>query len=185
MDKQQLIEGCCKQDFRCQKALYDWLHPQMLGVCLRYAVDRDQAQDMLQDGFIKVFRKIETYNGAGPIEGWVRKVVVNTALETLRKQKKEQFNTFEDESLMIVDHRANAQEEMQANDILKTIQSLPSGYRVVFNLYAIEGYSHEEIAKQLGISVNTSYSQYHRAKSLLRRLIETEKKRPLKPRSNG
>lgn len=180
MDKQQLIEGCCKQNLRCQKALYDLLHPQMLGVCLRYAIDRDQAQDMLQEGFIKVFKKIETYNGAGSIQGWVRKVVVNTALEILRKQKKEQFTTFEDESLMIVDNRANAQEEMQAADILRKIQSLPAGYRVVFNLFAIEGYSHEEIAKQLEISLNTSYSKYHRAKSLLRRMIETEIKTTIK-----
>lgn len=183
MDNQQLIIGCCNQDLRCQKALYDWLHPQMLGICLRYASDRDQAQDILQEGFIKVFKKIDTYKGEGSFEGWVRRVVVNSALEILRKQKKELATTFVEESLMIVDHRANAQEELQAADILKTIQSLPTAYRMVFNLFAIEGYTHKEIAGQLGISVNTSYSQYHRAKTLLRRLIETEKKMNVKAAS--
>ena len=93
MDKQQLIEGCCKQDIRSQKALYDWLHPQMLGVCMRYASDRDQAQDMLQEGFIKVYNKIDTYKVVGAFEGWVRRVVVNSALEFLRSQKK-QFECF-------------------------------------------------------------------------------------------
>jgi RNA polymerase sigma factor (sigma-70 family) len=180
MDKQQLIEGCCKQDIRSQKALYDWLHPQMLGVCMRYASDRDQAQDMLQEGFIKVYNKIDTYKGVGAFEGWVRRVVVNSALEFLRSQKNNSNVSFEDESIMVVDHRANAQDELQAQDILKTIQSLPTGYRMVFNLFAIEGYSHEEIAKELGISVNTSYSQYHRAKALLQKIIESEKKTVVK-----
>lgn len=180
MDKRHLIEGCCKKDIRCQKALYDWLHPQMLGVCMRYASDRDQAQDMLQEGFIRVFRKIETYNNQGSFEGWVRKVIVNTALQVLRKEKKAEVSSLDDDSLMVVDYRANAQEQLQAADVLKTIQNLPRGYRMVFNLFAIEGYSHEEIASQLDISVNTSYSQYHRAKALLRKLIDSEKKTSVK-----
>jgi RNA polymerase sigma-70 factor (ECF subfamily) len=127
MDKQQLIEGCCKRDIRSQKALYDWLHPQMLGVCLRYASDRDQAQDMLQEGFIKVFNKIDTYKGVGAFEGWVRRVVVNSALEFLRSQKNNSNVSFEDESIMMVDHRANAQDELQAQDNPKPTNWIPNG----------------------------------------------------------
>lgn len=176
MNEQQLIKGCCENDIRCQKALYDKLHPKMLGICMRYAENRDEAQDMLQEGFIKVFKGIKTYKGEGSFVGWVRRIIVNTALEEIRRKKNNLKTLFEDESLMLVDYRESAEEQLQADDILKTIQSLPAGYRMVFNLFAIEGYSHDEIAQKLDISVNTSYSQYHRAKMLLQKLILREKK---------
>jgi RNA polymerase sigma factor (sigma-70 family) len=180
MDEDQLIAGCKESELRCQKALYERLHPKMLGVCLRYAIDRDQAQDMLQDGFIKVFMKIKDFNSKGSFEGWVRKIMVNTALEHLRKAKGRETVSFENESVLVVEKSPSAQDQLEAQDVLSIIQQLPMGYRTVFNLFAIEGYSHEEIAKELNISVNTSYSQYHRAKSMLQRMLGSEKKTPIK-----
>lgn len=175
MNDHQLIEGCKDGDPRAQRKLYELHHPKMLGVCIRYAPNRDEAQDILQEAFIKVFKSIKSFKGKGSLEGWIRKVVVNTALEHYRKNKQQRMETdIEHESLMVVS-RDNAQDELQMEDLLQFIQNLPSGYRMVFNLFAIEGYSHEEIAKQLKISINTSYSQYHRARALLQKVLLSEK----------
>lgn len=180
MNDQQLIAGCKKGDGRCQRALYQLYHPKMLGVCIRYASNRDDAQDVLQEAFIKIFKNIEGFKGSGSLEGWIRRIVVNTALEHYRRQKKQRMETeIEHESLMVV-ARSSADDDVQLEDLLQFIQRLPSGYRMVFNLFAIEGYSHEEIAEQLGISVNTSYSQYHRARTLLQKTLLAEKKGTVK-----
>lgn len=174
MITEQLITGCKKQELKSQKALYDLLHPQMFGVCLRYAKNRDEAQDVLQEGFVKMFQKIDSYRGDGSFAGWVKRIMVNTALEHYRKKKAEGIEVpIEHESLMVVSEN-NVMNDMRAQDILRVVQKLPAGYRLVFNLFAIEGYSHKEIAAQLGVSENTSYSQYHRARALLRKLLETE-----------
>lgn len=181
MDERQLIKGCLNKELRSQKALYDAMHPKMLGVCMRYARDRDEAQDMLQEGFIKVFQNIASFKGEGSFEGWIRRIMVNASLEHLRREKKNRGEAaFERESLMVVDKNESAQDAMQAEDVLKYIQQLSPGYRMVFNLFAIEGYSHDEIATKLQISVNTSYSQYHRAKAILQRLLSNEKKTSIK-----
>ncbi len=178
MDIEQLISGCREQDLRSQKALYDLLHPQMFGVCLRYARDRDQAQDLLQEGFVKVFQKIDSFKGTGSFIGWVKRIMVNTALEHFRKQKAGAEEVeLEHESMMVVADD-NVVSDMSAKDILRLVQQLPSGYRMVFNLFAIEGYSHQEIADQLNISANTSYSQYHRARAMLKKMLSTEKQTP-------
>ena len=172
----QLIAGCKKRDERSQKALYDLLHPQMLGVCLRYARDREEAQDILQEGFIRVFQKIDSFTATGSFIGWVKKVMVNTALEHYRRNRsKAEEVPLKHESLMVVAGE-DVLEDLKARDILSLVQQLPTGYRMVFNLFAIEGYSHEEISKQLNISVNTSYSQYHRARALLQKMLAPEKK---------
>lgn len=176
VSEDQLLTGCKKGNVLCQKRLYDLYHPQMLGICIRYAQNRDEAQDILQEGFIKVFTRIGTFKGQGSLAGWIRKVIVNTALEHYRKNKKLRHEAeMENEPLMMVT-KTNALDELQAADILAFIHRLPAGYRMVFNLFAIEGYSHEEIARQLDISVNTSYSQYHRAKALLQKALLDEKK---------
>jgi RNA polymerase sigma-70 factor (ECF subfamily) len=130
-----------------------------------------EAQDILQDGFIQVFKKINTFKGAGSLEGWIRKIMVNTALQYLRKNQKLAYQESIDELEQQIGNEEFVLDSLAAKDILRFINELPAGYRTVFNLYAIEGYSHNEIAKTLNISVNTSFSQFSRAKALLKKLI--------------
>lgn len=154
--------------------LYERFQAKMLGVCLRYFPNRDDAQDILQDGFIKVFRSIDSFEEKGSLEGWIRRIMVNTALEQIRKNaSKGQKVDFERETLMMAVQQ-DAIEELSAADIHRFIAALPTGYRIIFNLFAIEGYNHNEIAEQLGISVNTSYSQYHRARALLQKMLKNQ-----------
>jgi RNA polymerase sigma factor (sigma-70 family) len=171
MSDEQLVNGCKAEDAFYQKCLYERFQAKMLGICIRYMKNRTEAQDVLQDGFIQVFRKLSTYKGKGSLEGWIRKIMVNTALQTLRKNQKLAYQ----ESIDVLEEQIGNQEfildTLAANDILRFINELPIGYRTVFNLYAIEGYSHAEIAEELNISVNTSFSQFSRAKSLLKKLI--------------
>lgn len=174
MTESQLIKGCRDGDAACQRMLYDTFQAKMLGVCMRYYPDKMEAQDVLQDGFIKVFKNIESFEEKGSLEGWIRRIMVNTALEQIRKEaRKGQKVDFENEALMIAEPTL-ASDELEATDILSFIQALPTGYRTIFNLFAIEGYNHNEIAQQLNISVNTSYSQYHRARALLQKILKNQ-----------
>ena len=145
----------------------------MLGVCFRYSPNKEEAQDVLQDAFVKVFGKMNTYKGSGALEGWIRRIVVNTAIENFRSKK----NRF-DEDIDAVENEiksgSSVDEKVNADDILNFIKLLPKGYQMVFNLHAIDGFSHKEIAKQLKISENTSFSQYSRAKALLRKWLDSE-----------
>lgn len=176
MVPEHIIEGCKKQDRMSQRRLFDLLHPEMLGVCLRYAANRDEAQDILQDGFIKVFRSMHTYRGKGAFSGWVRKIMVNTALEYYRKRKPEVSSDLTDSEALMMVAEENILDGIQTKELLKMIHEMPTGYRLVFNLFAIEGYGHKEIAKRLGISVATSHSQYHRARAYLKKVLAAEKK---------
>jgi len=147
-----------------------------MGVCLRYSYDYEEAQDVLQIGFIKVFNKLETYNFEGALEGWIRKIIVNTALDNIRKNKRNN----ESIELEKIDFQLNNNEEngfdaLNAEDLLTIIQKMPTGFRTVFNLYAIEGYSHKEIAEQLNITISTSKSQYSRARVYLQNILLKEK----------
>ncbi|MBS1764058.1 MAG: sigma-70 family RNA polymerase sigma factor [Bacteroidetes bacterium] len=169
----ELIQQCKAGDGRAQKKVYELTASKMMGVCLRYTKDEDEAKDLLQDGYIKVFQKIATYRGEGSLEGWIKKVIINTALENLRS-KKLSFESFDNQYIDTSD-TAVTNTKMEAKDLLKLIQSLPDGYRTVFNLFAIEGYSHQEIANQLGISAGTSKSQFARARQLLQKLLTEEK----------
>ena len=144
----------------------------MTGVCMRYADRYEEAQDIVQDGFIKVFKKIETFTGKGSLEGWIRRIMVNTALDHLRRTKAERFNVSVDDVEFKLKDKQEIIASMQADDLLKIIRTLPVGYRTVFNMYAIEGYTHKEIAKELDISENTSKSQYSRARALLQKKLE-------------
>ncbi|MEQ8908968.1 MAG: RNA polymerase sigma factor [Vicingaceae bacterium] len=172
MSDEEMLEGCKAHKEHAQKQLFDRYSGLMTGVCMRYADRYEEAQDMVQDGFIKVFKKIGSFTGKGSLEGWIRKIMVNTALDHLRKRKKERFNVDVDE----VEYKLKDEQEiiasLQADDLLKLVQSLPTGYRTVFNMYAIEGYTHKEIANELGVSENTSKSQYSRARSLLQKKLE-------------
>jgi RNA polymerase sigma-70 factor (ECF subfamily) len=152
--------------------LFDKFAPKMLTVCLRYAKDTTEAEDVLQEGFVKVFGKLSDFKMEGSLEGWIRRIMVNTSLDSIRKNKK----YLTDAKLEDVDYKVmsleSASDQLQAEDLLKLVQLLPEGYKVVFNLFAIEGYSHKEIADLLGVSENTSKSQYSRARAHLRMQLE-------------
>lgn len=173
---EQLVKKCLEKDSLAQKQLFDSFSRKMMGVCLRYTKDVEEAKDVLQIGFVKVFEKLHLFNNEGSLEGWIRKVLVNTALDQIRKNKKFDDNV----DLSKVDYsmateNENVLDQLSANDLLKIIQAMPTGFRTVFNLYAIEGYSHQEIADQLNISINTSKSQYSRARVYLQKIILEEK----------
>lgn len=172
MSEEEILEGCKANREECQKLLFEKYSRLMTGVCMRYADRYEEAQDIVQDGFIKVFKKIETFTGKGSLEGWIRKIMVNTALDHLRRTKAERFNVSVDDVEFKLKDKQEIIASMQADDLLKIIRTLPVGYRTVFNMYAIEGYTHKEIAKELDISENTSKSQYSRARALLQKKLE-------------
>lgn len=173
---EQLVKKCLEKDTLAQKHLFDSYSKKMMGVCLRYAQDSDEAQDVLQIGFIKVFEKLDMYNSTGSLEGWIRKIIVNTALDNIRRNKKF-MNDVEIEKVDYQLHNYNedAVDVLSAQDLLRVIQKMPTGFKTVFNLYVIEGYSHQEIADELNISVNTSKSQLSRARTHLQKVLIKEK----------
>jgi RNA polymerase sigma factor (sigma-70 family) len=172
MDDNTLVKECLNENSKAQKALFDKFAPKMLSVCLRYMKNTEQAEDALQDGFIKVFRYLKSYENTGALEGWIRRIIVNTCLDELKKNKKLLLNVSVEEVEYKLESNDFVQEQMMADDLLKLIQSMPEGYRVIFNMFAIEGYAHQEIATKLGISESTSKSQYLRARGYLRERIE-------------
>lgn len=176
MTDEELVKGCLKRDPACQKQLFEQFNRKMMGVCLRYASRSEEAEDMLQNGFIKVFEKMDTFRGSGSLEGWIRRIVVNEALTYLRKNKAMQMNIDIDDAKYKIPGSSHVGESMNEKDLLKIIQQLPAGFRTVFNLYAIEGYSHKEIAEQLGITEGTSKSQYSRAKTHLQNMLQGDQR---------
>jgi len=174
MTDDQLVNGCMNNHAGAQKLLFERYSKKMMGVCLRYVPDYDEAQDVLQESFIKVFQKINSYQGKGSLDGWIRKIIVNTALDHFRKTKEQRFQLEITEEEHSVSTEAAALENINAKELLMVIQALPVGFRTVFNLYAIEGYSHKEIAVMLGITESTSKSQYARARVHLQKNIITE-----------
>jgi RNA polymerase sigma factor (sigma-70 family) len=170
LDERELIKGCVDNDVQYQKVLYEMYATKMMGVSLRYCNSRMEAEDVLQDAFIKVFDKIKTFKGEGSFEGWIRKIVVFTALKSNDKRVRK----FEPGSLENVQEQSFdplAISNMETANLLSILQELPDGYKAVFNLYAVEGYSHREIGEILGISDVTSRSQYSRAKQHLIKLL--------------
>ena len=172
MDFDALIIECLNGSSLAQKKLFEKFAPKMMYLCLRYAKDKESAEDMLQEGFIKVFNNLINYKNNGSFEGWMRKIFVNTALDVLRKEKEFKLNTSLDDLDYMVSSSELASDTIEAEDLYKMIKELPNGYQVVFNLFAIEGYSHKEIADLLMISEETSKSQYFRARSFLRKKLE-------------
>ncbi|MDR2027114.1 MAG: sigma-70 family RNA polymerase sigma factor [Prevotellaceae bacterium] len=173
---EQLIKGCIKKDIRAQKQLYEKYAPLMMSVCLRYVKDKEIAQNLLHDGFIKLFDKIHTYSGSGSFVGWMRKIFVNTALEYLRHNDVFKYSIDVDIAVNIESAEESPVDKISADELMKCITELPPGFRTVFNMFAIEGYSHAEIAEQLGIQEGTSRSQYARARTLLQQKILKLKK---------
>ena len=174
MTDEKLVTGCISKNPSAQKLLFERFSRKMMGVCLRYADRGEEAEDMLQNGFIRVFDKIETFRGSGSLEGWIRKIVVNESLTYLRKNKAMRLNVDIDDAKYMIPGNSHVGENMNEKDLLKMIQQLPIGFRTVFNMYAIEGYSHKEIAEQLGISEGTSKSQYSRARAHLQNMLRGE-----------
>jgi RNA polymerase sigma factor (sigma-70 family) len=183
MTEEMLLQGCLAHDATAQQELYHRFSPKMLSVCYRYAKAREDAEDMLQEGFIKVFSQIDKYENRGSLEGWILRIIVHTCINHLKKNKK--FNDHVDLAFAgnIVIREDNIPAIIQAKQIVECIRSLPIGYRTVLNLYAIEGYSHKEIAALLDIEESTSRSQYTRAKSMLEEiLIKKNILTPAKPK---
>lgn len=172
MDESTLVKRCVDGDQLAQRMLFDKFASKMLGVCLRYAKNREQAEDVLQDGFVKVFTKLDHFKGGGSLEGWIRRIMVNTSLDQIRKNAKFQDNVPMDQMDYKIELNSFIEEGLMEEELLKLINSMPVGYKTVFNMFAIEGYSHKEIAEQLEISENTSKSQYSRARAYLQMKLE-------------
>ncbi len=171
----ELIEGCRRRDASAQKSLYERFAGKLYALCCRYIKEKMEAEDVLIIAFTKILDRIDQYKGEGSFEGWMKRVVVNESLTYLRRNK----NMYLEMDIEAADREPDFEKlesHMQAEDLMKMIECLPSGYRIVFNLYAIDGYSHKEIAEQLGISENTSKSQLSRARLALQKsLLESEK----------
>lgn len=167
-----LITGCIEGDRRMQEILYNRFSSKMYAVCLRYASNAAEAEDILQEGFIKIFKKMDTFRSEGSFEGWVRRIFVNTAIEHFRRRKyltpvtEKEENTIEGKYISVLD-------ELAEQDILNLVQQLSPGYRTVFNMYVVEGYTHKEIGDILSISEGTSKSQLSRAKVILQEMVKT------------
>ncbi len=174
-DLQQNILARCKNGERiAQQQLYEHFKGKMFAVCLRYANSRADAEDALQEGFVKVFRDLHQFRGEGSFEGWIRRVIVNVALQNLRKQKGGlQFAELENVEFTLSDTDDSVFDESEKGAaLIKLMQKMPTGFRTVLNLYVLEEYSHQQIADELGISVGTSKSQLNRAKAFLKNLLE-------------
>jgi RNA polymerase sigma-70 factor (ECF subfamily) len=173
----EIVEGCIANNRKCQEQLFKLFYGKMLSVCIRYRPDRDSAQEVLQEGFIKVFDKIGAFDHKGSLEGWIRRIVVNTAIDHIRKSKKDPFRTDQDDDFKLgaSDPMVEMEElqllELKAELAMEAIQQLSPAYRTVFSLYVLEDYSHKEIAEKLGISEGTSKSNLAKAKMNLQRIL--------------
>jgi RNA polymerase sigma-70 factor (ECF subfamily) len=171
MTEEAILSGCLQNDAGAQRELYTRYSPKMLSVCYRFAHNREDAEDMLQEGFIKVYSQVHTFQNKGAFEGWIRRIMVHTCINHLKKNKK--FNESVD---IIYANGVQIREEsvpsiVQAKQIVECIRLLPLGYRTVLNLYAIEGYTHKEISTMLDVEESTSRSQYTRAKQMLEDIL--------------
>lgn len=166
-----LIKGCINNDRRMQEELYRRFAPRMYAVCLRYAGNTEEAEDILQEGFIKIFKKLSSFRSEGSFEGWIRRIFVNTSIEHFRRKiylqpiTEQEENTVEGKLLSVLDNLAE-------KDIIELVQQLSPGYRTVFNMYVVEGFTHKEIGEMLGISEGTSKSQLSRAKVILQDMVK-------------
>lgn len=172
LQEESLIAGCIKNDRKAQEQLYRMYADEMYNICLAYEKDRDEVKDIMQESFIKVFRSIEKYDKKGPLKAWVRRIVVNTAIDHFRRKKETDAFVDVETIAETTPGDGDRQGGQGLKDILKMIMRLPEGARMVFNLFALEGYSHKEIAEKLSISEGTSKSQYSRARQLLQQWVE-------------
>lgn len=171
MTEESLLMGCCNNDPAAQRELYNRYSAKMLAVCYRYAYNRQDAEDMLQEGFIKVFTQIGSFQNKGSFEGWVRRIMVHTCINFLKKYKKFNENLDLEMASSVATKSDWIPSILQAKMVVECIRQLPVGYRTVLNLYAIEGFSHKEIGQILEIEESTSRSQYTRAKKMLENIL--------------
>lgn len=175
LSDEAIIAGCVRGERNAQEELYKKHSPVMFAICLRYAVDYYQAEDILQEGFIKVYANIHQFRNEGSFEGWMKRIFVNMSIEWIRKNK--MMNEMQDvETVHLTTYQQDDFHHLAAADLMNMVQSLSPGYRTVFNLYVIEGYAHNEIAEMLGISEGTSKSQLARARYLLQKMINRNHK---------
>lgn len=175
MTEQAILSGCLNNDPSAQRELYNRYSPKMLSICYRFSQSREDAEDMLQEGFIKIFTQIHTFQNKGAFEGWVRKIIVHNCINFLKKNKKFAESVNLDYASYLEVKEETMPSIMQARQVVECIRLLPLGYRTVLNLYALEGYSHKEIGEMLDIEESTSRSQYTRAKTMLEMILVKKK----------
>jgi RNA polymerase sigma factor (sigma-70 family) len=169
-DLEQIVKGCLKEEPKHQRALYERFARPMLGICLRYSSDRMDAEDVLQLGFVKVFKSLNTFQG-GSFEGWIKRIFIHESINQYKSRKRKPIDFTENDDPALLnqsDNFADALSQLRAQEIMKLLSNLPEGARLVFNMFAIEGYGHAEISELLGITIGTSKSQYSRARHLLK-----------------
>jgi RNA polymerase sigma-70 factor (ECF subfamily) len=173
MSDQNIIDGCIRHSRKAQQMLWKQYSGYLLGVCMRYATDRPEAEDMLQEAFLRIYFNLGEYSGTGSFKGWLRKVTVNTAITYYHKNLRHKHHTDIDDYVNAETGSRGFEEDFYtAEDLYRVLNELSPGYRMVFNLYTIDGYKHQEIAEMLGIDVNTSKSQYSRARAILRKKLD-------------
>ncbi len=172
---EKIIKDCLKSKRKAQKQLYDLFSAKMYGVCMRYASNHHDAQDILQEGFLIVFNKLHTYKHKGSFEGWVRRIMVNVAAQKYREKISHLRVEYLDDEKANLEQAVEC-EKFEAKELVGMVQTLPAQYRIVFNMYAIEGYSHKEIAETLNVSENTSRSNFFRARNILIEKLQEEDK---------
>ncbi|MCE5173844.1 MAG: sigma-70 family RNA polymerase sigma factor [Bacteroidales bacterium] len=175
VEEKQLIADCLHGDRNAQRKLYELYSGKMMGVCLRYCKDKETAKDLLHDGFLKIYTHLDSFEGKGSFEGWMRRIMVNTALESLRKQNDEGYCIDIEEAFTLTNGDYGVLEKMQAEELVRTIQKLPKTYRTAFNLFVVEGYSHKEIAKAMNITESSSRVYLTRAKQMLQEMLTSNK----------
>ena len=169
---EDLIKGCIRKKREAQKALYERYADILLGICTRYATDTAEAEDILQEGFVRIFTYIPNYSGKGSLFNWMRKIMINTAITVYHRNLKHRYHQEIDQVQEPARGNLPGESDFTREELLSVIRSMPEGYRIIFNLYAIEGFKHKEIAEMLGVDVNTSKSQYSRAKRFIRKRLE-------------
>lgn len=172
-DEKAMLKACLKGDLKAQRCFYNRFANKMMGVCWRFAKSREEAEDLLQEGFFKVFCDLPRYRGEGSLEGWVRQVIVNVALQHVRKRKL-LFQSVSENDLGNLQDKSHEQlfQQFEVADLLKMLHILPEGCRVIFNLFVLEGFSHKEIAEELKITTGTSKSQLAKARMLLKEQVK-------------
>lgn len=176
-DEKKILKKCLLNDRKAQKQLYDHYAPVLLGICMRYTQNRAEAEDVLQEGFVRIFCKLKTFEGRSSLGSWMHRIIVNIAITDYHRNLKHRHQKNIDEMAEVQSYdEYPGKSDFTGEELLKVIRGLSPGYRTVFNLYAVEGYRHREIAEMLGIDVNTSKSQYSRAKKIIQtRLKQMEK----------
>ncbi len=182
--EEELIEQCKNNSSKAQHLLFEKYAPKMMGVCMRYAGDKDTAEDLMINSFMKVFEKLDQFKKEGSFEGWIRRIMVNDCLSYIRKNKGMYLEVELEEAEYQLDYN-NLSDHLETEDLINLVNELPSGYKMVFNLYAIEGFTHQEIAEKLKITIGTSKSQLNRARKHLQSKLAQLEIRELNTNSHG